>query len=577
MRKYLPVLLIIALATISFSFFSNFESQTSEEVTFPEPTKDFSFLRRFICVTDLLGKEQWHNNKGRSFDEEGVHLTNAKKHPVNACHYALFCYDEYKRTGEVEYKEAFIAQVNYLMDPDSYHIIDDFSIAYPYDIKFHDLNPPWYSALAQSEAISVLIRYYALTGDKDALPIIWKLKNFMVSPQEGNCGTKSITPEGNVWYEEYPNSKQERQVLNGFLLAIVALYEYSQLFPSDTASYALYKETIQTLKESYKFYDTGTWLKYNRGDGRQVSNGYMKWQILEMKLLYEITGDVYFKDLMMLISSYTYNKPFETPGSKLKDYDFSLPLAVGKNEDLVFAGKNTNYTLSSEVSKVTSTYKATVAELSKMYDSNVNTFATLKHVDSLHSGMHNITFNFKRPLLIGTFSISYSGFDSVAKPVVDIYYKDSLSATKWSRIKPEISSEPKTVTFKFSPVKAAVFWIVFSNHEKFPVIKVSNLSFMSPSAQVESDFKHYITPEVTGSKKGATLNFEHKGMSDVVVFHKSAKDSKSLVTEKWNPLKTYRKFPVRIYTDTVKVHKFLIICEPKNGSSTIGKVVTQPL
>jgi len=576
-RKQLPILLIIALATISLSFFSIVQTTNNDSSLVPEPTKDFSFLRRFICISDLFSKEQWQNNKGRSFDDDGVHLTNAKKHPVNACHYALFCYDEFKRTGEASYKEALIAQVKYLMDPNSYHIIDDNSIAYPYDIKFHDLNPPWYSALAQSEAISVLIRYYALTGDKEALPVIVKLKNFMVSPQEGNCGTKSITPEGNVWYEEYPNSKQERQVLNGFLLAIVSLYEYSQLFPSDTATYRLYTDAIQTVKESFKFYDTGSWLKYNRGDARQVANGYMKWQILEMKLLHEITGDIYFKDLMMLVSSYTYNKPYDSPGSKLKDYDFSLPMVVDKADALVFAGKNIQYTLSSEVSKITSTYKGTVPELSKMYDSNLNTFATLKHVDSLHSGMHNITFNFKKKLLIGTFSMSYSGLDSSAKPIVDIYFKDSITSTNWSRIKPEISSEPKTVTFKFAPVKAQVFWIVFSNHEKFPVIKVSNLAFLSPSEQVDSDFRHYATPEIKGSKKGVALNFEHKGMSDIVVFHKSATDSKGLVTEKWNPLKTYRKIPVKIYTDTIKVHKFLIICEPKSGSATIGKVVAQPL
>ncbi len=577
MRKYLPILLIFALATISLSFFSNLQSSSDIPFKTPEPTKDFSFIRKFSCITDLFSKEQWQNNKGRSFDNDGVHLTNAKKHPVNACHYALFCYDEFKRTGEASYKEGFMAQVKYLMDSDSYYIIDENSIAYPYDITFHDLKPPWYSALAQSEAISVLIRYYALTGDKDALPIIVSLKNFMVHPQEGNCGTKSITPEGNVWYEEYPNSKQERQVLNGFLLATVSLYEYSQLFPTDTASYRMYTDAIQTIKDSFKFYDTGSWLKYNRGDGRQVANGYMKWQVLEMQLLYEITGDIYFKNLMMLVSSYCYNKPYDSPGSKLKDYDFSVPMVVDKADALIFAGKNTQYVLSSEVSKVTSTYNVTVAELSKMYDSNVNTFATLKNVDSLHIDTHTITFNFKKTLLIENFSISYSGLDSSSKPTVDIYYKDSANAIKWTRIKPEISSEPKTINFKFPSVKAQLFWIVFPNPEKFSTIKVSNLAFMSPSTQVNSNFKHYITPEVKGSKKGVTLTFEQKGMSDVVVFHKSAIDSKGLVGEKWNPLKVYRKFPVKIYTDTTKVHKFLIICEPKSGSATIGKVVAQQL
>nr|HMT30371.1 D-glucuronyl C5-epimerase family protein [Bacteroidia bacterium] len=264
------VISLTALLMLSLLFQSTFLASPQNELKIPEPTKDFSFIKRFYCISDLFGKEQWHNNKGRSFDDEGIHLTNSKPHPVNACHYALFCYDEYIRTGEEAMKEGFLNQVKYLLDSNSYHQIDEASIAYPYNINFHDLKPPWYSALAQSEAISVLVRYYALTKDRKALPVLVQLKNFMVTEQEGNCGTKSITPEGNIWYEEYPNSKQERQVLNGFLLATVALYEYSHLFPEDTESQVQYKNTIKSIKESFKFYDTGSWLKYNRGDQRQV-------------------------------------------------------------------------------------------------------------------------------------------------------------------------------------------------------------------------------------------------------------------------------------------------------------------
>ncbi|MBL0341616.1 MAG: hypothetical protein IPP71_12145 [Bacteroidetes bacterium] len=183
---------------VTIGFHSSFLGSPQEKIVTYEPTKDFSFLKRFYCISDLFGKDQWENNKGRSFNEEGVHLTNLKKHPVNACHYALFCYDEYYTSKDETFKIAFLAQVKYLLDSNSYHVVDKGMIAYPYDIKFHDLNPPWYSALAQSEAISVLIRYYAMTRDKAALDVIVQLRNFMVSPQEGVCGTKSITPEGHM-------------------------------------------------------------------------------------------------------------------------------------------------------------------------------------------------------------------------------------------------------------------------------------------------------------------------------------------------------------------------------------------
>src|SRR5690348_271194 len=64
------------------------------------PSNDFSFIKPCYCISDLYSKEQWLNNKGRSFDKDGVHLTNDKKHPVNACHYALFCYDQYREKGD---------------------------------------------------------------------------------------------------------------------------------------------------------------------------------------------------------------------------------------------------------------------------------------------------------------------------------------------------------------------------------------------------------------------------------------------------------------------------------------------
>ncbi len=250
LKVFAAIFVIVGLGLLLNSSFILVKEDSRVSV---EPARDFSFIKRFYCVSDLFDKEQWRNNKGRTFDENGVHLTNAKKHPVNACHYALFCFDEFKATGDSSFLNSFMDQVKYLMDETSYHEMDSDKIAYPYFITFHDLKPPWYSALAQSEAISVLIRYYALTGDETVLPVIIKIRNFMVSPAEFSCGTMSTTPEGHVWYEEYPNSKQEKQVLNGFLLSVIALYEFSRLFPDDEETRIMYENSLKTVKASFQF------------------------------------------------------------------------------------------------------------------------------------------------------------------------------------------------------------------------------------------------------------------------------------------------------------------------------------
>lgn len=538
-----------------------------------EPTKDFSFLKRFYCISDLFDKEQWQDNKGRSFDEKGAHLTNLKTHTVNACHYALFCYDEFKTTGDSAFYKGFMDQVRYLRDTANYDTVDGDKIGYPYNSIFHDLKPPFYSALAQSEAICVLIRYYALTKDKEVLPMLVKIKNFMIAPQEIGCGTMSITPEGHVWYEEYPNSKQERQVINGFLLTVIAFHEYCQLFPDDKETRELYKESIQTVKETFKFFDTGSWLKYNRGDGRLVANGYMKWQILEMKLLYELTNDIYFKHIMMLVSSYCYNKPFESAGSKLAHYDFSVPLVAGKNDMLEFTGKNKQVTITSLNATVTTSYLTPKAEITKIFDANTSTFTRLKYTDSLSHVPLNITFDLKSRAKIGSFSISYKGLDSLDKPKITLMYTDSVNQKK--QYKSVVQSEIKDangITYYLNKFETKTLIIVFENFKHFRDIQITNVAFFEPTVKVDSDFMHYISPVYKSGSETVNLNFEYKGMKDIAIFHKSAKDEKTLNLEKWDPLNVYKKTPVAVNSSKDKLHKFLIICEPQKSTASIGKV-----
>jgi len=537
------------------------------------PSKDFSFLKRFSCVSDLFDKDQWHNNKGRSFDEDGVHLTNSKKHPVNSCHYALFCFDEFKITGDSTFHKAFMAQVKYLLDSTLYNEIDNDKIGYPYNITFHDLKAPWYSALAQSEAISVLIRYYALTGDDAVLPVITKLKNFMVASQDHGCGTMSITPEGNVWYEEYPNSKQERQVLNGFFLAIVALHEYSNLFPGDIETRLQCDAAIKTVKESFTFYDTGTWLKYNRGDGRQVANGYMKWQVLEMKLLYAITGDEYFKNLMMLVSTYCYDKPYETPGCKLAEYDFSIPLIAGKNDMLEPVGKSKQIPMSTNHAVVNTLFRTNPIEMGKVIDNNANTYAKLRYTDTLESKIFHITFDLKEKTEVGSFSVSYAGLDSLTKPTVSFFYKDSVTQKKLTKVNIVSSvKDVRGVTYRINKIKGKSFSVIFENIKAFDSILVSNISLFEPEVQDASDFVHYLSPVYKSGDSEASLNFEYRNMNKVIIFQKSAKDEKTLNSEKWDPLNVYTKLPLKILNPKGKFYRFLIVCEPQKTSASIGKL-----
>ncbi|MEP7169890.1 MAG: D-glucuronyl C5-epimerase family protein, partial [Bacteroidota bacterium] len=304
---------------------SSFFVQKGDEFKMPEVNKDVSWIKKYTSIYELYNQDQWEKNTSRSFDSLGVHLTKKNYHPVNACHYAIFCYDEYKSSQNDKFKKAFLAQVSYLRDSTKYMDFDCDKVGYPYNTTFHDLKAPWYSALAQGEVISVLIRYYAMTKDKSVLPLIVKVRNFMVYPQQkGGCS--NITPEGYEWLEEYPNSKQEAQVLNGFFICVISLGEYAKLFPSDTAATNLFNRCIEACKSSIKFYDTGSWIRYNRGDKRLVANGYMKWMTNEMVHMYEFTGDQFFKYQHQIWATYGYGKDYVDVGVKKQYYNWAVPV-----------------------------------------------------------------------------------------------------------------------------------------------------------------------------------------------------------------------------------------------------------
>lgn len=537
------------------------------------PTNDFSFINRVLCISDLFDEPQWTHNDGRSFDAEGVHLTNGKKHPVNSCHYALYCYDEFKRTGDKRLKNAFLAQVSFLRDSTFYNVIDSVMVGYPYNITFHDLKAPWYSALAQSEAICVLIRYYELTRDETVLPLIHKVMNFMVAPQQQGSGTMSVTPEGNIWYEEYPNSKQERQVLNGFMFTILALHEYSKLFPGNKDAEIKLKEAIRTLKESFQFYNTGSWLMYNRGDKRLVANGYMKWQVLETRMLYEATDDIFFKNCTMLISSYCYNKSYETSGSKLEQYNFSLPLGLTTDGMLSYQSVLKNYSLPVEIEQVNTSLAIISGDRKNMYDSNVNTFTKLEFPDTTRKGSAYIQFDFKKAIPLSELTIAYTALDSLGKPEVSLQYKTTGDSIKWKKVKFRMSvPDFRSIKYQFSELTATEFRIVFENMKKGSSLEVSNIVMSSYPKLEKSDYWHYITPVYRAYSNQISLDLEHKAMKDVVVFYRTGIDEKSVSKDKWNPLEVYRKFPFSIRKDKSLYWQFLIIAEPENQKSSIGKI-----
>ena len=247
-----------------------------------------------------------------SFDDDGVVIVHRQKedkffyNAVTIAQYALASWHDFTLTGDPSYKRSFLANANYLFN--NYQQIDEDEVAYPYYFRFDNyggIEPPWYSAMAQGNALSALAHLYRLKPSKGLEVRMRHIKNFMKRPiNEGGSAAK--TPEGYAWVAEYAISPTP-YVLNGFVFSIMGLVDYLSVFPEDTETQDYLNDLLSTLKNTIELYDTGTWLLYDRYKPKYVSLRYLEFQTIQSYQLYEITRDRFFLKMFEKWKSYYYD------------------------------------------------------------------------------------------------------------------------------------------------------------------------------------------------------------------------------------------------------------------------------
>lgn len=256
-------------------------------------------VMRYTCEADRVDVSKFEST--HSFDKNGIILEKKRYHPLAIARYGVMTYYRYLDTMDSTYYHKCVNQINYFKDSSKINVMfDGKGIGLPYNFNYKELKAPWYSGMTQGYAISFLLRYYILTKDESILPIIKKIAFVLISPQKDG-GTISTTKEGCTWIEEYPNSRRSKQVLNGFINGLIGLYEYCLFFDEDLKARQIFNEAYECLKKSLEFYDTPTWSYYNRSKS-PLTNGYMRYQIYEMKFLYELFQDPLFDAQMRIWS-----------------------------------------------------------------------------------------------------------------------------------------------------------------------------------------------------------------------------------------------------------------------------------
>eukprot|EP00118_Oscarella_pearsei_P000063 m.4115 g.4115 ORF g.4115 m.4115 type:complete len:614 (+) comp10237_c0_seq1:50-1891(+) len=124
------------------------------------------------------------------------------------------------------------------------------------------LEPGWYSAMGQGQAISCLCRQYHLTKQLVYLNAALKATRlFRVSSKDGGvlANFMGVLP----WYEEYP-TVPSAFVLNGFVYSLFGLYDLSQTAGGKGREAAkLFSDGMKSLEKMLPLYDLGSRTSYD--------------------------------------------------------------------------------------------------------------------------------------------------------------------------------------------------------------------------------------------------------------------------------------------------------------------------
>jgi len=126
------------------------------------------------------------------------------------------------------------------------------------------LEPGWYSAMAQGQAMSLLVRAYARSGRSEYLDAaVRALALFDVRSADGGIVAKFM--DHYIWYEEYPTIPP-CFVLNGFMYALIGLYDVAATAPpgeGQSTAVRLYSSGIASLRGMLPLFDTGSGTVYD--------------------------------------------------------------------------------------------------------------------------------------------------------------------------------------------------------------------------------------------------------------------------------------------------------------------------
>lgn len=281
--------------------FAAYLTQRKSQLTFwhevPEVNENFrleqlgEYYMTFAAKADYPGE----------YDDSGIPLLNyhgtigLQYNPIAIAQYGLGNYNLFCGSGAVERRQRFLNVADWLarnleMNPSGLWVWN-----HHFDWEYRTtLRAPWYSALAQGQGISVLVRAFKETSDDVYLAAARRaFQPFLKTVDEG--GVAFIDEAGHTWFEEYIVDPPTH-ILNGFLWAIWGVYDY-YLATSEALAQQMFERAVQTVAANLEHYDVGFWSLYEQSGTwlkMLASPFYHRLHIVQLDVLYRLTGEDIF-------------------------------------------------------------------------------------------------------------------------------------------------------------------------------------------------------------------------------------------------------------------------------------------
>ena len=236
-----------------------------------------------------------------TYDSSGIPMLDyhgqigLQHNPIAIAQYGLGNYNLWRRTGETARRDKFFIAADWLCSNLETNSRGLAVWHHHFDWEYRDkLKASWYSALAQGQGISVLVRAHHETADARYLDAARRaLESFYKSVSDG--GVAFTDDRGDLWFEEYIVSPPTH-ILNGFIWAAWGVYDYF-LATKDLAARDLFFRSVQTLLRSLSRYDLGFWSLYEQSGTRLpmvASSFYHQLHIIQLQVMHQLTGESEF-------------------------------------------------------------------------------------------------------------------------------------------------------------------------------------------------------------------------------------------------------------------------------------------